>query len=217
MTWLWWAVPLSLVVFLWTLNEYLRGSLKRLLSGILALLMFSLVGIACVISGWLAGIGALVGAFALINIFRPFALAVARRLIRFPDLGYEEYNRQKLRRLERAGPGHLLELLNQDMDEEVRHRSASVSSAMQDPAIADVLQQLGATERDLVELYHCFAVHRLPPEIRDIVLRNALLVRFFLENTEPDFCDGRYYRRVPLETSVRLCMWTGSSPGGPEP
>jgi len=90
MIWLWWAIPLIVAVFLWTLNEFLRGRLKEITSGVLAILIFALVGMAFYISGWKIGIGALVGAFALSNLLRPIALTLARRLIAYPDLGFDD-------------------------------------------------------------------------------------------------------------------------------
>jgi hypothetical protein len=94
MTWVWWAIPLILAVFLWTLNEFLRGRLKEVISGVLALIIFLFVGIAFFISGWKIGVAALIGAFALSNLMRPLALMLARRLITHPDLGFDDFSRR---------------------------------------------------------------------------------------------------------------------------
>jgi|GEM_PF-2729212 len=85
MTWLWWAVPLVVVVFLWTVNLFLRGSLKEIISAVLAILIFVFVAIAFVMSGWKIGIGALIGSFALVNLLRPIAVVIARRLMGYPQ------------------------------------------------------------------------------------------------------------------------------------
>jgi len=81
MHWLWWTIPLVLLTFFWTVNEHLRGSLTQAVSGVLALMMFGCVIIAFVYSGWMIGLGALVGTFILINILRPAARSVASRIL----------------------------------------------------------------------------------------------------------------------------------------
>ncbi|MFN0277647.1 MAG: hypothetical protein ACKVRN_03490 [Pyrinomonadaceae bacterium] len=65
MTWLTWAIPLVIVVFLWSLNEFMRGKLSQILSGVLALIIISLVIVAFFVSGWKFGLGALFSAFVL--------------------------------------------------------------------------------------------------------------------------------------------------------
>lgn len=90
--------------------------------------------------------------------------------------------------------------------------------AVEIPAIAETLTQLGATERDLVALYDRIEVHSLPPQIRETVLQNVHLVQFFLENSEPyDVNDGTYGRKVSIDTAMRLQLWTHSNPRGKEP
>jgi hypothetical protein len=219
MTWLWWAVPLILAVFLWTLNEFLRGSLKEVTSGVLALLMFLLVGVAFFISGWKIGIGALVGALVLVNLLRPLALGLARRLIAYPDLGFEDYSRRQLERTTAdLGSDDFFERNEREKEEKARHRTATISSAMKTPKVAKVVSELGAAERDLAALYDRIEVNSLPPRIRETVLHNAQLIRFWLENSGSyDVCDGTYERKVSMGTHLRLYLWTHSSPGGKEP
>lgn len=219
MTYLWWALPLILVVFLWALNEFLRGRLKQIISGVLALLIFVLVGMAFFISGWKIGIGALVGAFALGNLLRPLALALARRLVAHPDLGFDDYSRRKAERtMAEFGSEQYFERRDGENEEDSRHKAISVSMAMEIPAIAEALAQLRATERDLAALYDRIEVHSLPPRIRKTVLQNIHLVQLFLENSEPyDVYDGTYGRKVSMDTAMRLQLWTHSNPGGKEP
>jgi len=71
-------VPLVVLVFLWTVNEFLRGRLKPQISGILALLIFGFCGAAFFVSRWLVGFLALLGSFALSALFRTPALWIAK-------------------------------------------------------------------------------------------------------------------------------------------
>jgi hypothetical protein len=219
MMWHWWAVPPILVVFLWTLNEFLRGHLKEVTSGVLAILIFALVATAFVVSGWKVGIGALIGAFLLANLLRPAALAVARRLITYPDLGFEDYSRRQLERaMKDFGSEKYFERWEQEKQEEERHKAETVSSAMRIPAVSKVLARLNATAKDLAAFYDMFEVQSLPPRARKTVLHNARLVAFFLENSEPDETyDGTYARKVSEDTALWLHRWTHSNPGGDEP
>ena len=219
MIWIWWATPLILVVFLWTLNEFLNGRLKEVISGVLAILIFALVATAFFVSGWKIGIVALVGAFVLANLLRPVALAVARRLISYPDLGFDKYNRNQLERsMKDFGSERYFERREHVEREEERHKTETVSSAAKTQAVAEVLRKLDSTEKDLAALYERFEVHVLPPSARKTVLHNALLVAFFLENSEPyKLYDGTYARKVSRDTGIRLQLWTHSNPGGKEP
>ncbi|MFH1006677.1 MAG: hypothetical protein V1800_04130 [Candidatus Latescibacterota bacterium] len=171
MTWLWWAIPLIVAVFLWTLSEFLRGRLKEITSGVLAILIFVLVGMALFISGWKIGIGALVGAFALINLLRSVALTLARRLIAYPDLGFDDYSRRQLERTKADfGSEAYFKRREREEEDETHHKNATVSMAMKIPAVAEVLSQCSATERDLAELYGRIEVNSLPPRVRETVL-----------------------------------------------
>ncbi len=219
MTWLWWAVPLVVADFLWTLNEFLQGRLKGAISGFLALLIFVLIGIAFITSGWMIGAGALIGSFALSNFLRPLALAVARRLTPYPDLGIEEYNEREYQRMmANFGSEDYFNHRESEKTMEAIHATEAVASAMQTPAVAEVLSQLGGEEKDLAALYDRIEVHSLPPHLRVTVLRNAALVRFFLENSDPyEVYDGSYARKVSEDTAMRLQLWTHHNPEGEEP
>ena len=219
MTWLWWAIPLIVAVFLWTLNEFLRGLRKETTSGVLATLIFVLVGMAFFISGWKIGIGALVGAFALGNLLRPVALTLARRLMAHPDLGFDEYSRRQLERtMADFGSEAYFKRSEREEEKDARHKNTTISIATEIPAVAEVLAQCSATERDMAALYDRFEVRSLPPRVRKTVLQNAQLVQFFLENSEPyDVYDGTYGRKVSMDTAIRLQLWTQSNPEGQEP
>lgn len=74
---LWWIVPLILVTFVWTVNEFLKGQLSQLVSATLAVVIFGLVAVAFLVTGWQAGLAALFGAMALSALIRPLAATVA--------------------------------------------------------------------------------------------------------------------------------------------
>ncbi len=83
MNWLIWAIPLVIIVFLWSLNEFMRGKLTQIVSGILALTIFLLVVVAFVFSGWLFGLGALIGAFVFGALFHYPAGIIASKFIKY--------------------------------------------------------------------------------------------------------------------------------------
>ena len=56
MAWIIWAIPLVIIIFLWSLNEFMRGKLTQIVSGILALMIFGLVIVAFFFSGWMFGL-----------------------------------------------------------------------------------------------------------------------------------------------------------------
>ncbi len=219
MTWLWWAMPLILLVFLWTLNEFLRGRLKEATSVVLAILVFAMIAVAFAVSGWRFGVGALVAVLVLVNLLRPAGLAVARRLIRYPNLGFERSNRgQPTRTRGDFGSDRYFKRREKEEQEQARHKSETVSTATKSPVVAEVLARLNATEQDLVAFYDRIEVHSLPPRARETVLHNARLVAFFLENSEPyQVYDGVYSRKVSMDIAIRLQLGTHSNPGGEEP
>jgi len=197
------------MAFLWTLNEYLQGRLKEVASGIFTLLILVFVAIAFVISGWIVGIGALVGAFVLVIILRPVALAVARRIIRYPDLGFENYNRRRFEKtMADFGSESYFNRRETEEDEEERHKGDTISMAMNNPVIIEILTQYGATEQDLAAFYDRIEVRSLPLRVRKSALNNAELVAFLLKNSEPyDVYDGTYGRKLSEGTHIRLQLW----------
>lgn len=219
MTWLWWAIPLVLIVFLWTLNELLRGSLKETISGILALIIFMLVGVAFFVSGWEAAVGALIGAFILGNLLRPLAIPLARRLITYPEFDSDDCSHRQLERTTADfGTEAWLKHHEQEDEDEASHKAEVISDAMKLSAITEVLAQFGCTEQDIAALYDRIEVSSQPPRIRKIVLENARLVAFFLENSEPyDVYDGTYGRKLSMDTHIRLELWICNNPSGDEP
>ncbi len=216
---LWWAVPLVLISFLWTLNEFLRGRLKEVISGILALLLFVLVGVAFLFSGWKWGLAALFGVFLLGNLFRPLALTIARRMVVHPDLGVERYQREQLEKtINDFGSDGYFQRRQVEAEEELAHRENTAANALRGEDVQAVLEQHGGSQRDLEALYDRVEVKGLPPRMRETVLGNAEFVDYFLANSAPgEFQDG-YVRNVSgQEVSMTLSLWASSNPGGSQP
>ncbi|MGH9340093.1 MAG: hypothetical protein ACRD1R_11035 [Acidobacteriota bacterium] len=216
---LWWAVPLAVFVFSWTLNEFLRGKLKETVGGVLALLIFGFVGLAFLFSGWLWGLGALVGAFILSNIYRPVALAVARRMITYPDLGVERYQHERMQQtLHDFGSEDYFKRRAAEEKSEQVHRNRVVANALKDEHLREVLGRHGSSKQDLAALYDRVEVRTLPPKMREAVLRNPELVDYFLGNSTPAEFRGEYVRNVTGQaTSMTLALWCSSNPGGKRP
>lgn len=220
MGWLWWAIPLAFTVFLKTLNRFLRGHSKQVIDAGCGLVICVLLAVAFLVSGWQIAVAALVGVVAFGYLLRPIAWSLARRLIVYPDDGLDAYGRRELQRTSRArNSDEWLRLADQKKAAGARHKTMAVAAAMKRPAIRAVLRHQGASERDLLAFYERIEVSILPPKTRKKVVRNADLVRFFLENSEPGKSyDGSYIRNLPSENvHMRLQLWTRYNPAGEEP
>lgn len=217
-TWFW-ATPLVVVVFLWTLNEFLNGRLKTVLSSALALGIFLLSGLAAAISGWKAGVAALLGSFILSNLMRPLALGLARRLVHYPDLGAGVYGSRELARVIDRSEQRDDDTPSELEDDRDSVRDRLVSSALRQPDVSALLQKLGAGPQDLEALYDRVEISSLPPELRQSALLNPILVEYFLANSDPaESYDGSYVRNLRgLDASLTLQLWASSNPSGPMP
>ncbi len=219
MTWLWWSIPLVIIVYLFTLNELLRGRSKETISGILVLSIFLIVGIAFFVSGWLYALGALLGSFILTNLLRPFAIAHARRLIDYPDIyGIDEWRQEQSRNLFREhGSQSFLRQLNGEKDPKELQKNAAVESASCNPAVTYVLGKYDATLEDLATLYDDIK-YSFPPQLCKIVLENPAIVEFFLCNSEPyENSNGKYDRKYSEMIKIKLHFWIQANPGGSQP
>lgn len=157
--------------------ELLRGRLKQAITGILALVIFGLVSVAFLVSGWKAGAAALVGTFVLANLFGPLALLAARRMIAYPDLGAQSYQQDQLGKLMKDfGTPEYFERREKEKKREQQHRSRTVSSAMRRPEVRAALEKHGSSQRDIEALYDRVEVVALPPQLRERVLPNAALL-----------------------------------------
>lgn len=83
MTELVWAIPLPVIVFLWSLNEFMRGRLTQIISGALALLILGFILTAFILSGWVYGLIALIGSFVLGAVFHYHAGLIASTFIKY--------------------------------------------------------------------------------------------------------------------------------------
>jgi hypothetical protein len=78
MLWLAWAIPLIIIIIIWTINEFLRGRSKELIRGVLALFIFALCIVAFFVSGWIIGLLAFIGSFVLGALIRYPASLIAK-------------------------------------------------------------------------------------------------------------------------------------------
>ncbi len=209
----------AICLFLFVLVGSLRGSAKQSLENLFFLLLLGLVVWGIYAYGW-SSILIFLSIWLLAGnlVIGPLALAVARRLIANPVIGVEEFNRVRLKRfVKNFGSVEYSKTLDKTAEEEIRHKADTISMARSIPAIAKILAQYDATERDLATLYDCLAVRSLPPHLRATVITNASLVAFFLENSSP-CCrlDGSYERHLSKSASLQLQLWIQSNPAGTE-
>lgn len=218
MMWLTWAIPLVVVVFLWTLNDFLNGRLKELISGILTLFIFAICIGASFVSGWLIGVAALVVALLLANVFRAPVLLIARKLIRYPDLGADEYSKRQLERMMSGfGSEGYFERREQEKQEEERHLRKSVDRALAVKDIRDVLDRHGCSSRDMEAFYQRTEICCLPPPFREVAMCNANMLDFFLQNSVAAEANGEYVRNLNNRSiSIELTLWAKHNPNGAE-
>ncbi len=214
-----WAIVLAGFVFLFCINERLHGRLKEVNGGVLAFVIFGMCVVAVYLWGWLAGMGALIGAFALGALLDDPSLWIARKVTRYPDRGVEEYNRVKLRRTMRdISSGKWFERAEKERQEEAHHMAAVVRRSLSQSTIQEVLVRHGAAERDLEAFYQRFGITTLPPTIREVTFRNAAMLDWFLSNSVAGEIEGKYVRNLQSrEASVILGLWAAHTPEEPIP
>jgi hypothetical protein len=209
-----WAIVLAGIVFLFSINERLHGRLKQVIGGVLAIAIFGMCGVAVYLWGWLTGMGALIGAFALGALLDNPSLWVAKKLTRYPDRGVEEYGRVKLKRTTRdIASGKRLEQAQKERQEESRHMAAVVRRSRSQSAIQEVLARHGAAERDLEAFYQRFEITTLPPSLREVALGNAAMLDWFLSNSVAGEFEGKYVRNLRCrDASLLLSLWAAHTP-----
>jgi len=196
MVWLLWSIPLIVFVFLWTLNDFLRGHLKEVANVILFMLITLFTVIAFFVSGWKIGMVTIIGVFVTAALFRAPALAIARRLIKYPDIGAD------------IDP-------NETVEEFEMHMQRAVSKSIGLSQIRAVLDKWEATEEDLIVLYQIPFNRYLPPTFREQVICNPALVEYFFEHSEPTTVGDKYTRHVSsLDVSLALQGWSKLDPSG---
>lgn len=218
MAWLSWAVPLVVVIFLWTLNEFLRGRFKDILSGVLALLIFGLCIVAFFVSGWIIGLVALIGSFVLGALFRYPAFQVAKKIVKYPDLGLSDYSQRKHQRIMDNLMSGDFDQLEQERHERSRHKAETVEKALNRPDVQAVLRKLSCSSPDIEAFYERVEISSLPPHLREIALCNANLLEYFLEHSVAEQTAGEHVRNVDDQNiAIRLTLWARHNPGGHEP
>lgn len=219
MNWLYWTIPLTVIVFLWSLNEALRGKSKEIVAGILALFVFGLCVVAFFLSGWLFGLSALIGSFALANIFHYPATAVARKIMRDPDLVADSYQ-QKQSEQTMADFGSDDYFLRREIEKrsEATHMEKTVDRALNLKQVQEILEKHSCSGNDLVAFYQRIEIISLPPQMRETALLNANMLDYFLKNSFSGEFNGKYIRNVTdVEISMTLTFWAKHNPGSSEP
>jgi len=219
MMWLTWVIPLVIVTFLWTLNDFLRGRGKELISGVLALLTFALCGVAFIVSGWLVGLIALVSSFVLGALFRYPALLIAKRLIKYPDHGADDYSQRRLARtLKDFGSPQHFERRETEEREEAHHLTQTVDQAMSQPDVQEVLRELSCRKEDIEAFYQRFEILSLPPKARELAVCNASMLAYFLTNSVKGEVAGEYVRNFrDQDVTMTLTLWAKHNPSGRSP
>lgn len=219
MLWLIWAIPLTIVVFLWTGNEYLQGLKKRSTRIALMRVWLALWVVAFLISGWKIALVASVCSILLIIPFAPIAHIIARRLIKYPALGVREYNLMRaLQDVAGLASGQNSWQPWEEGEEREHHMESAVRKAMRRRRIRSVLEAHCANRQDLEALYRSSYLFVVPPWVREKALRNPKLVEFFLEVSVPGEFLGKYVRNVTsIDMATLLQVWVVSDPGRKEP
>lgn len=219
MGWLAWVLPLIVVGFLFSLNEFLNGRLKEVTGGILALLGFGLCAVGFIFSGWIAGLAAFVGLFALVALFRYPAYRVARKLTKYPELGAAEYRQREYQRLTRdlESPDWTERLERKELEES--HLIARiVEKALRRQDIQEVLKVRSCSKQDVEAFCRRIEISSLPPNLRELAACNATMLDYFLRNSVAAEANGRYVRNVKnSDTAITLTLWAEHNPEGSEP
>lgn len=211
--WLVWAVPLVVIGFLWSLNKFLRGGQKVLISGVLAILIFGFCGVAFFLSGWLVRFLALIGSFALAALFRTPALWTARRLVDLPDLDVCDYSHKRVED-DFGSPEYFQRLAEREQAEET-HKANTVNRALAQEDVQGVLTRCSLSARDVQAFFERFEITSLPPKLREIAVSNARMLDYFFENSRATEVNGKHVRNVnDRNVAITLTLWAKHNPAG---
>lgn len=216
-----WAVPLLILIFLFTLNTFLRGSRKEQTEYELTLLIFLCIGLAFFLSGWTWGLAALASPFILPIMFRIPALLLARRLVDYPDLGTARDAQERMDRMRHEMRNRwdddVIREREQREAEEAAHQERCVAMAMQLRGIETVLEETDADEDDLGALYDDIKYSH-PPALREQVFRNINLIEFYLSATERQADVSGVNRVFHSESlNIKFGLWVHHNPSGASP
>lgn len=220
MSWLWWALPLALLTFLWRLNRYLNGLRKAQVARILVSMITVICGILAVCDGWRMGLTVFVGTWVLALAYTPIALRCARMLTHGrPDLGVSRYNDRQTAMLINIGMERWLPHMDRVERRERKRLARAIADALGDRRIRQVLARNDATVRDIEALCGRMEVSGLPPRLKTRAIRNPEFLSYFLRHSEPamDY-QGKYTRNIlDKESHVTLTLWAMHNPGGAAP
>jgi len=213
--WYLWILPVVLLLFLWALNEHLSGRVKDVTSGVLAWTLFGLIVAAFCFSGWRAGVACIVSVPVLGLVLTPVARSISRSSSGYSDPRIAAYNRQQMGELR---SGNLFETMEKQAQEESKHKEQAVRRAMAKQSIQRVLTGNACAQRDLEALYDRTEIRMLPPDMRELALRNPSLLEFFLRNSTASTEQGDYMRNVrDKSTHIMLTLWVSHDPAASRP
>jgi len=220
--WLFWAVPLVALTFLFTLNDVLRGSRKKQTEFVLTNLIFGCIGLALFLSGWKLALVAIAVPFIMPIFFRFPAVQIVHHVMGYPDLGIEQYAQEELgetaNTLRKGGILAAAEAADTKAKQRDVHMEACVSKAMKKTSIQDLLQQLDANPDDLRAMYRHFSISKLPTKLRQQPLLNTKLVHFFIERSVLSKRSQQYNRHLESEEdNIHFGLWVRFSPDGASP
>jgi hypothetical protein len=217
--WLIWAAPLIVIVFLWSLNQFLSGGWKTQISGVLAFLIFALCGIAFLISGWAMGLIALCGAFLLGALSHGPALFIAKKLVKYPNLGAAEYAEGQLAETMRDfGSAEYFRRREKQEQEQAKHLAKALAKSLGRADIREVMKEHAASKQDVEAFYQRVEICSLPPHLKEQAICNASMLDYFLKNSVKTEGAGKYVRDVTSQSvSLTLRLWAGHNPSGDKP
>ena len=193
--------------------------LKEVISGVSALLIFALCIVAFFVSGWIIGLVALIGSFALGALFRYPVSLIARKLVKYPDLGVADYSQRRSQRMmSDLGSGKYFERLENEKHEGSRHKERTVEKAVSRSDVQEILERLSCSKRDVVAFYERFEISSLPPHMREIAVCNANMLEYFFKHSVGAEVDGEYLRNVKDQNvAMTLKSWARHDPKGRQP
>jgi hypothetical protein len=219
MMWMWWAIPLACAVFIWSLNEHLRGLYKEAISGVFAIAILGLLIIAFIISGWLIGLITIAATFILLNLMRPVTQAVARKLIPYPSYGRDDDDFTKpVMTMEDLQSDRFWEERDREQELKNQQREECISKAERHTKIHEAMQELSASVDDLGALYDRIEQVWQRHDVVVKAMKNSELFRWFILNSKPcESDDGKYCREMTMDEHVFMLLWLQSNPAGKAP
>lgn len=215
-----WAIPLAILILLFTLNTFLRGGRKEQIEHTLTLLIYLCIGMAFLLSGWKWGLLALASPFVLPLLLRGPILLIAGQLVDDPDRrstphAEDGLDRMLLESRNFWGEEAVRERKQRDA-EEASHRERCVDVATHLRGVEAALRETRADQDDLRALYDDIKYFH-PPALREKVFSNIALIKFYLEATHRQANTDGVNRVFNSEAEqIKFRLWT-NKPSGATP